>query len=193
MFIREIRGREKMILKNLNIDKSWALFLDRDGVINKKLENDYVKHWVEFEFLDGVFDALKFFNPLFGKIVMVTNQQGIGKRLYRVEDLELIHKNMLYEISYHGGRIDKVYFSPYLNSENHPTRKPAIGMALQAKQDFPEIDFSKSIIIGDSMSDMEFGRNAGMKTIFISEEKTQDEKIDFNFASLNEVMIALQN
>lgn len=182
-----------MTLKDLNIDKSWTLFLDRDGVINKKLENDYVKHWIEFEFLEGSIDAIKYLSSLFGKLVVVTNQQGIGKRLYRTEDLELIHKNMLYEIAYHGGNIDKVYFSPYLNSENHPTRKPGIGMALQAKNDFPEIDFNKSIIVGDSMSDMEFGRNAGMKTVFISEEAKQDPKIDLQFASLNELVITLQN
>ena len=182
-----------MTLMNLNIDKSWTLFLDRDGVINKKLDNDYVKHWIEFEFLDGSIDAIKYLATVFGKIVVVTNQQGIGKRLYRIEDLELIHKNMLYEIAYHGGKIDKVYFSPHLTAENHPTRKPGIGMALNAKQDFPEIDFKKSIVIGDSMSDMEFGKNAGMKTIFISEEKTEDQRVDFNFRSLNELVITLQN
>lgn len=175
-----------MTLKDLNITKDWALFLDRDGVINKKLDNDYVKHWIEFEFLEGVFDALKKLDSVFGKIVVVTNQQGVGKGLYRTEDLELIHKNMLYEITYLGGRIDKVYFSPYLNSMKHPTRKPAIGMALQAQKDFPEIDFSKSIIVGDSLSDMEFGRNAGMKTVFISEEKKKDERIDMQFSSLSE-------
>lgn len=175
-----------MTLKDLNINKDWTLFLDRDGVINKKLDNDYVKHWVEFEFLDGVFDALKKLDTVFGRIVVVTNQQGIGKHLYRVEDLELIHKNMIYEINYLGGRIDKVYFSPYLDSENHPTRKPNIGMALQAKKDFPEIDFSKSIIAGDSLSDMEFGKKAGMRTIFISEEKKKDERIDLHFRSLIE-------
>lgn len=175
-----------MTLKDLNINKDWTLFLDRDGVINKKLDNDYVKHWVEFEFLDGVFDALKKLDTIFGRIVVVTNQQGIGKHLYRVEDLELIHKNMIYEINYLGGRIDKVYFSPYLDSENHPTRKPNIGMALQAKKDFPEIDFSKSIIAGDSLSDMEFGKKAGMRTIFISEEKKKDERIDLHFRSLIE-------
>jgi len=182
-----------MTLKNLNIDKNWTLFLDRDGVINKKLENDYVKHWVEFEFLDGVFDALKFLNNLFGKIVVVTNQQGIGKRLYRTEDLELIHKNMVYEIEFYGGRVDKVYFSPHLADEKHPDRKPGIGMALSAKKDYPEIDFKKSIIIGDSMSDMEFGRSAGMHTIFISEAPVQDRRVDFNFRSLNELIISLQN
>jgi histidinol-phosphate phosphatase family protein len=175
-----------MTLKDLNINKDWTLFLDRDGVINKKLDNDYVKHWVEFEFIDGVFDALKKLDTIFGRIVVVTNQQGIGKHLYRVEDLELIHKNMIYEINYLGGRIDKVYFSPYLDSENHPTRKPNIGMALQAQKDFPEIDFSKSIIAGDSLSDMEFGKKAGMKTIFISEEKKKDDRIDLHFRSLIE-------
>ena len=186
-------NKRKMTLKNLNIDKSWTLFLDRDGVINKKLENDYVKHWIEFEFLEGSIDAIKYLGSLFGKLVVVTNQQGIGKRLYRVEDLELIHKNMLYEIAYHGGKIDKVYFSPYLTTENHPTRKPSIGMALNAQQDFPEINFKKSIIVGDSLSDMEFGRNAGMKTVFISEKPNEDSRIDFNFKSLNDLVINIQN
>lgn len=175
-----------MSLKNLNIDKTWTLFLDRDGVINKKLENDYVKHWIEFEFIDGTFEALKKISNLFGTIVVVTNQQGIGKGLYRTEDLELIHKNMIYELTYLGGRIDKVYFSPHLASENHPTRKPGTGMALKAKQDFPEIDFTKSIIVGDSLSDMEFGRALGMKTVYISEEIKTDNKIDYNFKSLLE-------
>jgi D-glycero-D-manno-heptose 1,7-bisphosphate phosphatase len=182
-----------MTLKNLNINKNWTLFLDRDGVINKKIDNDYVKQWIEFEFIEGVLDALKFLNTLFGNIIVVTNQQGIGKKLYRIEDLELIHKNMLYEIAYHGGKIDKVYFSPYLKSENHPYRKPGIGMALKAKEDISSINFKQSIMIGDSMSDMEFGRNAGMKTIYISEEITENDKIDFNFKSLNEIVISLQN
>ncbi len=182
-----------MTLKNLNINKNWTLFLDRDGVINKKIDNDYVKQWIEFEFIEGVLDALKFLNTVFGSIIVVTNQQGIGKKLYRIEDLEIIHKNMLYEIAYHGGKIDKVYFSPYLKSENHPYRKPGIGMALKAKEDISTINFKQSIMIGDSMSDMEFGRNAGMKTIYISEEISENDKIDFNFKSLNEIVISLQN
>lgn len=175
-----------MTLKDLNISKDWTLFLDRDGVINKKLDNDYVKHWIEFEFIEGTFIALRKLNGLFGRIVVVTNQQGIAKRLYRVEDLELIHQNMVYEINYHGGRIDKVYFSPYLQSENHPTRKPGTGMALEAKNDFPEIDFARSIVVGDSISDMEFGRKCGMKTVFVSAEKREHDYIDFNVVSLSE-------
>ncbi len=168
----------------MHIDNSWTLFLDRDGVINKKLENDYVKHWTEFEFLQGVHESLKQLKGIFGTIVIVTNQQCIGKNIIRVEDLELIHSNMLYEIKYLGGRIDKIYFSPYLQAENHPTRKPGIGMALQAQKDFPGIVFSRSIMVGDSMSDMLFGRNAGMKTAYISKEDRHDSNIDLNFRSL---------
>lgn len=182
-----------MTLNDLNITSDWTLFLDRDGVINKKLDNDYVKHWTEFEFIEGVTDAIKYLSTCFSKIVVVTNQQGIGKGLYRVEDLELIHGNMLYEIAFYGGKIDKVYFSPYLQAANHPTRKPGIGMALQAQTDFPDINFSKSIIVGDSLSDMEFGRNAGMFTVYISEESKKDERIDFCYASLSEFVSALQN
>ncbi|MBK9284238.1 MAG: HAD family hydrolase [Sphingobacteriaceae bacterium] len=173
-----------MTLRNLNIDKSWTLFLDRDGVINKKLDNDYVKHWIEFEFLTGSLEALKNLNSFFQIIVVVTNQQGIGKGLYREEDLEIIHKNMIYEINYMGGRIDKVYHSPYLNELNHPTRKPSTGMGLAAQKDFPQIDFSKSIIVGDSITDMQFGKNLGMKTVFISDAESKNEFIDFHFPSL---------
>lgn len=93
---------------------------------------------------------------------------------------------MLYELKYFSGIIDRVYYSPHLASENHPHRKPNIGMALEAKKDFPQIDFQKSIIVGDSMSDMEFGRKAGMKTVYIHNQKAKDDKIDFQFTSLVE-------
>lgn len=171
-----------MSLSNLNIDQSWALFLDRDGVINRRIVDDYVKKWEEFEFLEGVLEALKIFSEKFGRIVVVTNQQGIGKGLMRKEDLDLIHGNMHYEVSFFKGRIDKVYYSPFLASENHHTRKPSIGMALEAKKDFPEIDFSKSIMVGDSGSDVEFGKNAGMKTVYIGENNKY--QADYLFSSL---------
>jgi histidinol-phosphate phosphatase family protein len=175
-----------MSLRNLNIDSSWTLFLDRDGVINKKLDNDYVKHWIEFEFIEGSMDAVRNLSKKFKRILVVTNQQGIGKRLYTAEDLEIIHKNMLYELNYVGGKIEKVYFSPYLDSEDHPTRKPSTGMAELAKKDFPDIDFKKCIMVGDSMTDMQFGRTMGMITVYISENEKKDVLIDHNFRTLLE-------
>lgn len=152
----------------IKVDKSWTLFLDRDGVINRKLENDYVKTWEEFEFLPGVLESIQHFSAVFGRIVVVTNQQGIGKGIYTHEDLAAVHHNMLENIESAGGRIDKIYYAPNLNSENSPLRKPNTGMGLQAQQDFPEIDFKKSVIIGDSVSDMQFGKNLGMTTFYIT-------------------------
>jgi len=177
-----------MTLKHLNINKTWTLFLDRDGVINKRLEDDYVKTLSEFEFLEGVPEALKNFADLFGKIIVVTNQQGIAKGFYTENDLNMIHHYMVDEVEKHGGKIDKVYHSPYLASENHEWRKPNTGMAFQAQKDFTEIDFSKSVMIGDSMSDMEFGRKAGMLTVYINSEKVTDSKIDYCFENLSSVV-----
>ena len=150
-----------------NIDKSWTLFLDRDGVINKKLEADYVKTWSEFEFIEGVKEAINYFLKHFGKIIIVTNQQGIGKGLMTEQDLQTIHNKMLNQLKCCDAVIHAIMYCPHLASDNCICRKPNIGMALKAKELFPEIDFSKSVMIGDSLSDIEFGKNAGMHTILI--------------------------
>ena len=179
-----------MTLQGLNIDSSWTLFLDRDGVINRKRENDYVKNWGEFEFLPGVPEAIKKLSGKFNRVIIVTNQQGIGKGVFTAEALNETHGKMLSEITGAGGRIDKIYYCPSLASENHPDRKPGCGMGLKAKNDFPEIDFKRSIIVGDSITDMEFGRALGMVTVFISENKElinkNRELIDYSFGSLAE-------
>lgn len=177
-----------MNLKDLTIDQSWSLFLDRDGVINKRREGDYIKKWEEFEFLPGVLAALALLTSVFGKLFIVTNQQGIGKGLMRESDLEKIHDQMMLEIRSHGGKINKVYHSPYRDEENSVFRKPNIGLARKAKIDFADIRFEKSIMAGDSMTDMQFGKNAGMFTIFISDDKSlirdNMDLIDFVFPDL---------
>jgi len=177
----------------LKIDGTWSLFLDRDGVINRKLENDYVKSWEEFEFIPGALKSIASFSKIFGRIIVVTNQQGIGKGLYTHEELELVHAKMIHEIELTGGRIDKVYYSPNLNSENSILRKPNIGMGLKAKEDFPEIDFKKSIIIGDSVSDMQFGKNLGMTTFYITSKDIskygKNILFDFIISSLADVRL----
>jgi histidinol-phosphate phosphatase family protein len=142
-----------------NIDSSWTLFIDRDGVINEEKHLDYIHTWNEFKFYEGVKEAFKIFNQKFGRIILVTNQRGVAKGLTKLEDVELIHKNMLEEIVAAGGRIDKIYFCPEMESEN---RKPNPGMGLMAIKHFKEIDLSKSIMIGNTLSDMKFGRNLGV-------------------------------
>lgn len=153
------------------IDKSWTLFLDRDGVINKKLENDYVKTIDEFEFLPQVLEAIKQFSTHFHKIVIVTNQQGISKKLMTENDLEKVHQHLLEKINKYGGKIDAIYHAPQLAEENSTMRKPNIGMAMAAKKEFPSIDFKKSIMVGDSISDMEFAKNANMLGVLIGESE----------------------
>jgi histidinol-phosphate phosphatase family protein len=150
-----------------DINKDWTLFLDRDGVINVEKNEDYIRNWDEFVFYDGVLEAMHTFSKRFATIVLVTNQRGVGKGLMSLADLESIHANMLQHIQQAGGRINKIYFCTDLNNDS-PNRKPNAGMALQAKHDFPQIDFSKSIIAGNKLSDMHFGRNAGMHTAFIA-------------------------
>ncbi len=152
------------------IDKTWTLFLDRDGVINVRLIDDYVKNINEFKFLPGVLEAFKIFAEKFGRIVIVTNQQGVGKGLMTLQDVDSIHDFMKKEIEAQKGRIDAIYVCPQLKSDPNNFRKPSPRMAYMAQHDFPEINLEKSIMIGDSNSDIEFGRNAGMYTILIGDE-----------------------
>ena len=157
-----------MILKDLTIDKTWTLFLDRDGVINYKIENDYVRNIDQFQLLPHVLDALKGISIIFGRIIVVTNQRGIARGLITQEELTSIHNMLVDKINISGGRIDRIYTCPHDYEDNCNCRKPKIGMALLAKKDFPEIDFKKSIMVGDSESDMIFGQNIGMTTVMIS-------------------------
>lgn len=176
------------------INKNWTLFLDRDGVINHEKKADYILNWNEFKFYDGVLEAIAKLNHQFKTIVMVTNQKGVGRKLMSVDDLHFIHKKMMEEINNHGGRIDKIYFCPDLD-ETSPNRKPNAGMAFQAKKDFPNINFKQSIIVGNKLTDMNFGRNAGMHTVFVAttnpETSYPHTAIDLRFDNLLQFAQAL--
>lgn len=174
-----------MILSNYK-----TLFLDRDGVINTRLVDDYVKTWKEFEFIEGVLEAISIFSKEFDRIFIVTNQQGIGKGIMSEEDLNKIHSRMIEEIEAKGGRIDKIYFCKHLAKENHIDRKPRVGMGLRARKDFREIRFKRSIMVGDSISDMKFGKRLKMKTVYISNDINKTRKnfklIDHRYNTLYE-------
>ena len=147
--------------------EGWTLFLDRDGVINKRLEKRYVQDWEEFEFLPGVLESIPKLNKLFSHIFVITNQRGIGLQLMTVDQLEAIHIRMLHEIRLAGGHIDKIYYCSKTYDEIPNCRKPDPYMAIAAKKDFPATDFNKSIMLGDQPSDIEFGNNLGMRTVWI--------------------------
>ncbi len=144
-----------------------ALFLDRDGVINRRLPGDYVRRPEEFVFEAQALSALELLARHFEPIVVVTNQAGISKGLMTADDLWAVHRKMLAAVAQAGGRIDAVYHCPHKPEAGCDCRKPAIGMALRAKRDFPRIAFTEAWMVGDSLSDMEFGAALGMHTALI--------------------------
>lgn len=150
--------------KNLNTER-WTLFLDRDGTLNRNIEGDYVRNPQQYEWLPGALESLKIFSKHFWKIIVLTNQQGIGKGLMTIEDLERIHSKMLADVKSSGGRIDAIYYCPHLASDNCGCRKPKTGLALQARIDFPDIDFKRSIMVGDKSSDISLGKAIGAVTV----------------------------
>lgn len=171
--------------------KNQFLFLDRDGVINKRLPGAYVTHPNDFIFCEGTLEALAMLAPLFERIVVVTNQAGIGKGLMNMDDLETVHQKMFQEVIATGGRIDRAYCCPNITSDNAHCRKPNIGMGLQALADFPGIDFKQSWMVGDSASDIEFGKRLGMKTALVEGKTEENEQlatlnVDWRGASLLE-------
>ncbi len=149
------------------IDSSWTLFLDRDGVLNEEAVGSYILSPEEFLFYDGVLPAVKELTGLFGTTIIVTNQRGVGRGLMTLENLRDIHRHMRTEIEEAGGRIDKIYAATALETGDH-NRKPNIGMGIQSREDFPHIDFSKSVMVGNNLSDMEFGKRLGMHTVLLS-------------------------
>jgi len=149
-----------------------TLFLDRDGVINVKLEGRYVLDSSEFEFMPGAKEIIAKFSKVFKRILIVTNQQGIGKGIMSAKDLNKLHVFMLYNIESSGGKIDKIYFCPHLAAQQCNCRKPNSGMIQQAIQDFPEIKVEDSYLVGDSDTDIKAGKKEGLNTVKVDNEYT---------------------
>lgn len=153
-----------------------ALFLDRDGVINK--EKDYLYKIEDFEFIDGVFKTCRYFQNKGYLIIIITNQAGIARGKYTEKDYQVLTNWMLKEFGKEGIKISKVYHCPH-----HPDftgececRKPKPGMILKAQKEF-NIDLENSILVGDKNSDIETGINAGIHQNYLI---TTGHKIDEN-------------
>lgn len=168
------------------IDSSWTLFLDRDGVINEDVVGDYIKEWESFVFRAGTLEAISILSPLFARVIIVSNQRGVEKGLMTRAELDRITDNMLLAIEKAGGKIDQVFYCTSLNNQD-PNRKPNSGMALQAKDMFPEINFSKSIMVGNMPSDMWFGKNIGAYTVYLPtrpDENPEAHTVDASYKDL---------
>ena len=176
-----------------------AIFLDRDGVLNEKMpEGSYVASWADFHLLPGVPEAIGRLNRARLRVVLVSNQRGIALGLYTAADVNAIHSAFQGVLQAHGAHVDGFYFCPHSKGECN-CRKPLPGLFDQAVKDFPTIEAANSAMIGDSLSDIEFGRRLGMLTIFIDggpesqppSAQAAAELADLRFPSLAEAVDAL--
>jgi D-glycero-D-manno-heptose 1,7-bisphosphate phosphatase len=144
-----------------------TLFLDRDGVLNVRIPGDYIRTPETWVPTPGMEAALAQLSQRFERILVVTNQAGIGKSLMTEADLARVHDKMCAVVSAAGGRIDGVFYCPHRADAGCACRKPATGMGWQALAQFQDIDFSESWMVGDSLSDILFGKDLGMHTALI--------------------------
>ncbi len=143
------------------------VFLDRDGVINRKApEGQYIARWSEVEILPGVEEAIAALNRSARRVIVVSNQRGIALGLYTRTDVEETHAKLQEHLARFGAHIDAFYFCPHDKGECD-CRKPGTGMFLQAFRDFPGAAPANSVMIGDSISDIEAARTLEMRSIFI--------------------------
>ncbi|WP_039664771.1 D-glycero-alpha-D-manno-heptose-1,7-bisphosphate 7-phosphatase [Campylobacter subantarcticus] len=179
------------ILKKIHYNffmKTKALFLDRDGIIN--IDKKYVHKVEDFEFCEGIFELCNFFQKQNFLIFVATNQSGIARTYYKEKDFEILSSYMLDEFLKKDIKIKKIYHCPHL--ENCECRKPKPGMLLKAQKEF-NIDLSQSFFIGDNLSDMQAGINAGVKNLFLINENYNDDKNYKVFKNLKELLHYLKD
>ncbi len=166
-----------------------AVFLDRDGVINK--DYSYVYQKEKFEFCEGVFESLRYFLSLGYRLFVVTNQSGIGRGYYTQEDFDELTSWMLGELTCRGVCVTKVYHCAHSPEEGCGCRKPETGMFEQAQREFG-VDMGSSWMIGDKLSDIRAGVNAGIsKTIFINSSTCKEAS--YSVKSIFDTMRIIKN
>lgn len=136
------------------------LILDRDGVINEKIPNGYAKSPHEINFTLGFLDIVEKLAQRFKRIFIVTNQKGVGLGIMSLEELQEVNDYILNQIVSHGGKIDNIYYSTDVDDSAFD-RKPNVGMARQLIDEYPDVEFRKTVVIGDSASDQLFANNIG--------------------------------
>ena len=143
-----------------------VIFIDRDGVINEDPIGDYVKQWEDFKFIPGTIEALKQLNNSGFEIIIISNQAGIGDGVYSQTALEGITDKMLAELKKRGIPIRGVYYCTHGKEANCECRKPKTGLFQQAARDI-KFKSSQTYFIGDKASDVQAGKNFGLRTLFV--------------------------
>ncbi len=150
-----------------NFSNIEYVFLDRDGVLNRNLpDGRFVTRWEEFELLPGVVDALAQLNRAGRKVIVVTNQRCVALGLCSEADLLILHQRLREQLALEGASLDAIYYCPHDENQCN-CRKPLPGLFEQAFRDFPPANAQNSVMVGDSLRDVEAGTRMGMRTIFI--------------------------
>ena len=150
------------------MNKSKAVFLDRDGVINKN-KDDYVKNISELEIFPFISEPIRKFQSAEFKIIVITNQSAINRGLMTEKNLDEIHEKIQSFLIQNNTKIDYFYFCPHTPTENCSCRKPKSGLLLKAIDDF-SIDAKNSWFIGDRDSDIQAGKSVGCNTLKIQND-----------------------
>jgi D-glycero-D-manno-heptose 1,7-bisphosphate phosphatase len=143
-----------------------CVLLDRDGVINRRIADGYVTRWKEFEFLPGVFAALRLFRENGYTALVVSNQSCVGRGLLSWQKLQAITRRMLLEVALTGGAIGKAYYCPHVPGDECNCRKPQPGLLLKAMEDHHGWP-AQIYMVGDSESDMEAAARAGCRGLLV--------------------------
>ena len=169
-----------------------AVFLDRDGVIN--IEKDYLYKIEDFEFIDGLFDSLKYLQNLDYKLFIITNQSGISRNYYTKEDFNKLTLWMLNEFEKNGIKISQVEFCPHGPNDMCSCRKPKTGMIENILDNF-SIDLENSWLIGDKTSDILCAKNANIKNTIqvksghkFDKDKSQADFICNSIENINDII-----
>ena len=158
-----------------------VIFIDRDGVVNRDVD-DYVMSWSKFDFLPNIFEALRKLTELGYKVIIVSNQAGVGKGLYTAQALADITEKMLARIQRNGGRIYSVHYCPHRDDEDCVCRKPKVGLFKQAVASL-SVDLREAFVVGDTERDILAGKRLGCPTILVLCGKTKTREAVGNFAA----------
>ena len=152
------------ILKNIRF-----VFLDRDGVLDRKpADGGFVASWEQLELLPGVEEAIARLNRSGRTVIVVTNQRGIALGLYSEAELCALHDRLREHLAAHGARLDAIYYCPHDKGQCN-CRKPQPGLFEQAFRDFPDAAADNSVMVGDSLSDVEAASRLGMRSILVTD------------------------
>lgn len=187
-------SEHKAYLPSKSECKEYTLFLDRDGVLNEPIVNDYARCPDNLILVEGFADSMYWLLTHFKRVILVTNQQGVGRQIMSEINLEDVHLKMYNALKYRGVQwLDAAFFAPYLKTENHNWRKPNNGMLQKAKEYFQDIDWTKAIMVGDSPGDMKLADTLGVLKIRISNPQFDFDNQDYRYESIVDFVATLSN